>query len=295
VRLDVHGFRRTPITAKENGTMPQFSRACALSGTAVALLLLAAGPAFAVDLYFNSYGWDKVYRMDTDTSQIDLIPPRDILETTFFSAADFARDGRLYGIGAAGSLVAVDVSGAQTAWTELYPVADGGDAIGFTPADELWVVNGATLRQVAAGGATVPGSTVDVTYLGSAAYLSGIDFTADGTLYAADSGNLFRLDPQTGAATWVHSRPDLSGGIFTDITVAADGIIHILGSFNYLYEYDPQTGAGGWVPGELLYEGSSFSPSSLASPVPEPASLALLGVATVFVCSRIMQRRKRGR
>ena len=39
----------------------------------------------------------------------------------------------------------------------------------------------------------------------------------------------------------------------------------MLGSFDYIYEYNPRTGANGWDSGELLYNGQSFSPSSLAS------------------------------
>ncbi|MBN2476508.1 MAG: PEP-CTERM sorting domain-containing protein [Pirellulales bacterium] len=256
------------------------------------LVVLSAGPALATTLYFNSHGWDKIYRMNAASSQVELLPAADILETTFFKSADFASDNRLYGIGL-DSLVAVDVSGPQTFWTEQYTITDGGDYLSFAPGDQLWVTSGSTLRQIAPGGATVPDTTVDVTYLDSALAFWGIDFAADGTLYAIDGSHLYRVNPSTGIATRIHSRPNLDGGIFTELDVAADGMIRMLGSFGYLYQYDPQADAGAWRPGELLYDGTSFSPSSLASPIPEPSSLTLLGLGGLVLLGLIARRPQR--
>jgi outer membrane protein assembly factor BamB len=259
---------------------------------ALPVFLLPAGSASAAELYFNSYGWHDVYRMDTATSQVALLLPEDISDTHFFSSADFAGDGRLYGIGPESSLVAVDVSGPLAVWTEQCEIADDAKYLSFAPDDGLWVTSGSTLRQVAPGGATVPGTLVDVTYSGSGLSFWGIDFAADGTLYAIDSEHLYDVDPLTGVATRIHSRPNLDGGIFTEIDVAADGMVRMLGSFDYLYEYNPQTDTGGWRPGKLLYEGYGFSPSSLASPVPEPSTLALLAACAFLLLAAAPRRRR---
>ncbi|HYW77962.1 MAG TPA: hypothetical protein VE890_00225, partial [Thermoguttaceae bacterium] len=199
----------------------------------VSMLLSFAQAATATELYFNSYGWDKIYRMDATTSQMELLPEADASEATFFKAADFASDDRLYGIGL-GSLVAVDVSGPEAVWTQQYAIADGGDYLSFAPDDQLWVTSGSMLRQVAPGGATVLDTSVRMTYLGIDVLPWGIDFAADGTPYAIDSSHLYRVDPATGIAARIHSQPNLDGGIFTEIDSAADGKIRMLGSFGYL-------------------------------------------------------------
>lgn len=242
---------------------------------AVCGLLLGATPALALDLYFNSYGWDKIYRLDTISSQVERLSAANISEARFFKSADFAQDGRLYGIGE-GSLFAVDVSGSSTVWTEQYPIAEGGDYLSFAPDDQLWVAKGSWLRRVSPGGATVPSTAVPVTYQGSEISLWGMDFAANGALYAIDASHLYQVDPLTGISSRMHSRPNLNGGIFAELDVAADGVIRMLGSYGYLYEYNPQTDQGAWRPEPLLYEGAAFNPSSLASQVPEPSVTVLL-------------------
>jgi len=255
---------------------------------------LVTAPADGAELYFNSYGWDKVYRMGTGGGPVSLLPADDILKTTFTKTADFASDGLLYGVGS-GDLYRVQINHAGTAtWSKGATIAGGADYISFAPQDQLYATLGSTLRRVNAGdGATVAGTTVSVTYQGSAVSFRGIDFAPDGTLYGADSGALYQIDPASGLATKVLNRPNLDGGVFSEVDVADDGVVRLLGSFNYLFEYNPATQASGWAPGPLTYNGSSFSPSSLASgpAVPEPVGAGVVVAGAVLAAGARRRRR----
>jgi len=236
-------------------------------------LLIGAVPLSAIDLYFNSYGWEKIYRTDSGDLVVDRLLPADIRDTSFLKSADFGGDGRLYGIGHDGdvgpnTLFAIDVSGPLTAWAAQYDVEGGSDYLAFDPDDRLWVAVDSTLRRVAPGGGTVPDTTVQVTHLGVGLDIWGIDFDSHGTLYAVDAAHLYRVDPRTGAAARIHSAPNLDGGIFTELDVGADGVIRMLGSNGYLYEYKPPSGVGAWRPGPLLFDGATITASSLASGAP---------------------------
>lgn len=246
---------------------------------------IAAPPAHAAYLYLNSYGWDKTYRYDPASGANQLVPAADILKAGFISAADTAADGIIYG-GSSADLYRVQIGGAVAYWDKVQTLADGFDALAFGPGNQLYTAQGSTLRKVGAGGQTL--SSVSVLKPGNVPVaVEGIDFSSGGTLYAIDSGAIYSVDPLTGAATTLVTRPNLAGGIFSEIDVADDGIVRVLGSFDYLFTYNPGTGASGWQPGPLQFNGQSFSPSALASAgVPEPGTLGLLAVAGLVMWAR---------
>jgi len=267
-----------------------FVRPSLLLALALGFVSQGAAPALAEELYFNSYGWDKIYRMDTVTQAVTLIPASDILKTTFFSNADFGRDGKLYGL-ASNELYHVDVSGSTSVWTKEVKLAENAQCLAFSPLNELYVTNGSTLRKVNRDGTTVPGTTVTVKYFGQDISLATIDFGEDGTLYGGTSDHVYTINRTSGAASLVFALPNLNGGIFTDMDVSLGGMIRVLGSFDYLFDYNPATGDGGWSPDKLLYNGQAFSPSSLASPVPEPAALLLLATGGLAALGLGLRRR----
>lgn len=273
-----------------------------LSVLVMATWALGAEPAHAVQIYMNSYGWSQVYRYDTITGATVDITPTNTLSTAFCSEADFGPDGNLYA-GTGFNIYKINFSGSQAVWTPYLTLTQQiNDGLAFSPSGTLYLADnpsGSTiLWAVNSSGTTIPGSSVNVTYNGNSVSLSGIDFSPSGTLYGADSTHIYRINLSTGVSTLLATEPNENGGIFTELDYGSDGIIRALGSFNYLYDYNPQSGANGWEANQLLYNGSSFSPSSLASTgnfaaVPEPATWVELVIGAVIAPWMVWWRRKR--
>jgi hypothetical protein len=260
-------------------------RALARCLAAAMLLAVAPVPAYAVSVYMNSYGWTDLYRYDTSGGAVSLIGPTDTLSTGFCCSADFGPDGFLYG-GDAYYIYRIDVSGPQAVWSKYLDLSQqANDGLAISPSGTMYLSSNPGLAQslwaIDSSGNTIPGSAVTVTKAGSEFHMGGMDFAPNGTLYATDSTKIYTVNLTTGAATYVATRSDSSGGIFRDMDYGPDGLIRVLGSSGYLYTYNPATGAGGWTTGKLLYNGSSFSPSSLACPVPEPSIAAMLLAAAL--------------
>lgn len=257
---------------------------CRVSALFLIGLYLCA-PANAATLYFNSYGWDSVYKLTTPSSlgAATLIPPTNILETTFFSQADFGLDGRMWGTSGS-TFGSINVNGPTTVWTEYPDLAEiSSNGLTWSPAGELYVAKLTSFHRVnPATGATIPGTTVNVSKLGGGTLqLQAIEFGTNGVLYGATSTEIYTINPTTGVGQLLYT-PSSSPfrGVITELDYGADGVLRALGSFNYLLEYSPQSGTGSWSPWELNHNGSSFSPSSLASngfaAIPEPGTWALL-------------------
>jgi hypothetical protein len=255
-----------------------------------------ARPASAVELYFNSYGWDKIYHLDSSSADgvAKLLPSVNLVDTTFLHATDRGPDGRIYGaIG--DDLWNIDVSGTKADWHKVLVLDKrGGELLAWSPAGALYAGESSSkLRQVnPLTGATVAGTEVNVTFAGNELFLWGIDFSPSGVLYGVDSTDIFTIDLANGIATRIADL-DYSGthGIFTELDYASDGKLRALGWHGYLYVYDPVAGAGNWsIP--LTYEGSYFSASSLAS-VPEPTTLSLTAVGALTLLAVVARRRRR--
>jgi hypothetical protein len=267
---------------------------------AAILLALAPAHAFALSLYTNSYGWDKIYRYDTSAGTMSLITPTDTLSTGFCAHSDFGPDGFLYG-GSAYNLYRINLSGPQAVWSQyLHLSQQANNGLAFAPNGTMYLTSNSGLAQslwaIDSGGNTIPGSAVTVTYGGSVVFLGGIDFAPNGTLYASDYSHIYTINLATGAATLLHSVSGSSNGGLYDLDYGPDGILRALTSYDYIYGYNPSTGVGGWQTGKLLYNGSSFSPIGLASPpaVPEPSAMALAAAfAIVSVAAHLRKTRKK--
>lgn len=254
-----------------------------------------ARPASAVELYLNSHGWDKIYHLDSSSADgvATLLPPVDLLETTFLHSVDRGPDGRIYGA-ISKQLWAIDVSGAKADWQQVLNLdKTGSENLAWSPDGKLYVGESSSkLRQInPLTGATIAGTDVNLTSDGRKLFLSGIDFAPSGVLYGVDSSKIYTIAPATGVATLIADLP-FSGthGIFTELDYASDGKLRALGSFGYLYVYDPVAGAGNWT-WPLTYEGSNFSASSLAS-VPEPTTLSLTAIGALTLLAAVARRRR---
>ena len=216
-----------------------------------------------VPLVLNSYGWDKVYRLDSSSVSgiATLLPPVNIASTAFLHATDAAGDGRVYGV-AGSNLWRIDVSTPIANWQKIVALDDSGsDGLAWSPLGQLFVAKLNVVRQVdPVTGVTVPGTTISLSN-GSPLNMEGIDFDAQGTLYAADPSHLYTVNRTTGAASLLYTAPDSSHGVFTDIDFGSDGLIRALTFSNYLLTYDPKTNTGAWSPWKFTYNGNSFSAS----------------------------------
>jgi streptogramin lyase len=133
--------------------------------------------------------------------------------------------------------------------------------------------------------------------LGGVGQLAGLSFGPDGNLYLgvgldADTGlpGVTRLDPITGVATPVSFTNQFIIAP-TGIAVADDGTIFVADSQNGIIRVDPVTGNQ-----SVFGAGFAFAPAGLAfvpTPVPEPGTLALAGMAAAGLAYRRRQRTAR--
>lgn len=171
----------------------------------------------------------------------------------------------LSGFGAEG----IDIRGLAFSSTGvLYAVNDGGSLAN----DLLYTINAST------GAMTLVGTMAFVGVL-------SLTFSSGGTLYGFDGGGgLITIDPLTAAATDVN--PAIGGSINDIQTIAFSPGGTLYGGRNNLFTIDLTTGArtlvGGGSGGTFVdVRGMEFLAAAGPVPVPEPGTLALLGIGVV--------------
>lgn len=264
------------------------------------LLAIAPAPTLATTLYLDSYGWSNIYRYDTGSGTTTLITPTNISNTGFVANTDFGPDGLLYGADAY-SIYRINLSGPEAVWSKYLTLSQqANDGLAFAPNGTMYLADNPgsaeSIWAVDSSGNTIPGSTVTVTHNGGEVFLGGIDFAPNGTLYGSDFSHIYTINLSNGAATVVNTVVGSSNGGLYDLDYGSDGILRALSSDGYIYAYNPSTGLGGWQTGQLLYNGSSFSPIGLASPnaAPEPSTGAIV-LAFALVSAVVYLQRRRSR
>jgi hypothetical protein len=241
------------------------------------------GPASAVTLFFNSYGWSDIYYMPagSSTGAANKLGPDNLLDTAFLSQADRAPNSFIYGTSFK-DVWRINYYGSVAAWDKILTLADSASGgFAWSPTGELYTSAGGNLRKVDfSNGATL--STVNLPDGFFSLITRGIDFGSDGTLYAADSTKLYTINTTTGVSTAIFDAGNVSHGVFSDIDFGDDGVLRALTSFDYMLQYNPATQIGTWSIWTLTYNGSDFSPSSLVS-VPEPTMFFLFSAALLSV------------
>ena len=165
----------------------------------------------------------------------------------------------------------------------LYAVNNGGSPGDTTTDDLLYTINA---------------STGAMTLIGTMAFagVQSLTFSSGGTLYGFDGGGgLITIDPLTAAATDVNLTIGASGNDIQTIAFSPGGTLY--GGRNNLFTIDLTTGAstlvGGGSGGTFVdVRGMEFLAAGGPVPVPEPGTLALLGIGVVGLA---FCRRKRTR
>jgi hypothetical protein len=265
-----------------------------------AVLSFVAQPASASSILFGATGSggapSNLYTIDTATGVGTLIGP------VGFSITGLAFDpttGILYGgtsnvtaesqlitintATGAGTLVGPYGTGSQTMADITFDAAGNLYGLLEPGSDDLYRINKST------GAATLVGDPG----LGTA--VTGLAFNAAGTLYLESNGSLYILNPATGAVV------STVGTVFRAIGMGMDfsdagvlfAIERLLGGSTgprNLVTVNTATGGvttvGATVPG---LDSLAFSPSA-ATPVPEPASMLLVGTG-VALASRFRRRK----
>ena len=145
---------------------------------------------------------------------------------------------------------------------------------------------------------TINASTGAMTLVGTMAFagVQSLTFSSGGTLYGFDGGGgLITIDPLTAAATDVNLTIGASGNDIQTIAFSPGGTLY--GGRNNLFTIDLTTGAstlvGGGSGGTFVdVRGMEFLAAGGPVPVPEPGTLALLGIGVVGLA---FCRRKRTR
>jgi outer membrane protein assembly factor BamB len=246
----------------------------------IALSLLALGllaPCASADvvLYASDYS-NQLSTFNTTTYSATI---KGTFSPSFFAAGmDFRSNGQLYAITT--TLRTINTSNAQT--TQIGgTLPEQMASLAFSASDQLYAVSlsGNHLYQINPNTGAVIGSSVTIT--GTSGFsVSGIDFAANGTLYAGAGDNLYTINLTTGAATTVKSNVLPNSEIFTEIDIGSDNMLR-----TWVYPYNSPTIATIDLSGNLQSTSTVSGLSTVqalasAGPfaVPEPSTLLLVGV-----------------
>jgi PEP-CTERM motif len=270
-----------------------------LTVLAFAMLVPRAG-ADVITMYASDFS-SQLNQFDTSSYSSTV---KGSFSPSFFAGSlDFRNNGTLYGIST--TLRTINTSNATN--TQIGgTLPEQMSTLAFSPSDQIFAVSLTTNRlyQINPSTGGVVGSFVNI--IGTSGFtVFGIDFAANGTLYATAADNLYTINTTTGAATAVatgiipNSSPFTTGTIFGDIDIGSDGLlrgfISPLTTGNVtVATVDPTTGTliGTSTVTGMSTESGLASAGPLATPEPSTMLLVGVGLPFVMVVTRSVRRRK---
>lgn len=262
--------------------------------------LLRTNSTHAAMLYVSSnfLGDNQLSTLDTDTLTTTPVGTFGTVQNTGLS--DW--NGRLFGFDQTADLV-FELDPATAAIIDTFDVGlpnlGGEGSIAFRADGTGFLTEGgdtARLHTFDIGAGTSSFVSNDIASLGG---IDGADFFAD-TLYGLSQGtssDLYTIDTATGATTLV-GLSNINTGFLAGLTFDSNGALFAITFGGDLYSVNPLNGAASLLgnTGLTAVSGLTALDALQPEPVPEPASIALLGIGAIGMCGGLrLRKRNKGR